>query len=463
MSRTILKQLPYHRDSAQLLCCLQSLPGLSMLDSGLRDQAEARFDIISALPARSISLYPDHLCLAADDGSRQYLPADTDIFELLRQETGRLGMPDAELEELPFRGGSLFCLGYESRRDLIPFRQRGEQEVLAWAGIHDWAIVVDHQLQRSLLFFLPECPPQRRRLVTALLAAAPAPAPAFRLAGTFRPAMSRQDYLAAFQRLQSLIHAGDCYQANLAQCFEAEFDGDALGAYLALRKHSHSPFSAFFRHPHDPAIATLSLSPERFLSVSNGEVVTQPIKGTRPRDENPARDSDLARALQDSDKDRAENLMIVDLLRNDLGRVCQTGSVRTPDLFRLESFTSVHHLISTVTGTLDHPQQSADLLRACFPGGSITGAPKIRAMQIIDELENRGRSIYCGSIGYLNTDGDMDCNITIRSLLCDQERISCWGGGGIVADSDPDQEYAESINKISLLISTLENKDNTAS
>ena len=186
-----------------------------------------------------------------------------------------------------------------------------------------------------------------------------------------------------------------------------------------------------------PKASVLSSSPERLLSVRAGHIETKPIKGTRPRDlHNAEQDARYATDLQNSLKDRAENLMIVDLLRNDLGKVCVPGSIRVPKAFALESFATVHHLVSTITGQLAADQHAVSLLRACFPGGSITGAPKLRAMQIIEELEPHRRGIYCGSIAYIGFDGNMDSNITIRTLVFNQNRLRFWAGGGIVADSD---------------------------
>ncbi|WMR32327.1 anthranilate synthase component I family protein, partial [Metapseudomonas otitidis] len=202
--------------------------------------------------------------------------------------------------------------------------------------------------------------------------------------------------------------------------------------------------------------AIVSLSPERFIRLSQGQVETRPIKGTRPRGLTP--DEDLAQAddLLGSPKDRAENLMIVDLLRNDLGRSCRIGSVRVPELFALESYPNVHHLVSAVRGELAEGKDALDLLAGSFPGGSITGAPKIRAMEIIDELEPTRRSIYCGSLLYLDVRGEMDSSIAIRTLLVKDGQASCWGGGGIVADSDWQAEYRESITKVQVLLRTLE-------
>jgi para-aminobenzoate synthetase component 1 len=200
----------------------------------------------------------------------------------------------------------------------------------------------------------------------------------------------------------------------------------------------------------------LSLSPERFVKVSQRQVETRPIKGTRPRGRDADEDAAFARELLASDKDRAENLMIVDLLRNDLGRTCRIGSVKVPELFSLESYPNVHHLVSAVTGELADGKDALDLIGGSFPGGSITGAPKIRAMQIIDELERNRRALYCGSLMYLDVRGSMDSSIAIRSLLAKDGQMACWGGGGIVADSQWEAEYQETFTKVRVLMETLE-------
>ncbi len=447
---------------------LASLPGAVFLDSGLGAQDTARFDILSALPTLTLSQSGDrvtcefapHIPATQRSDVTAGLSVDTDIFQAVQQALEMLDDPEARqaLPDLPFTGGAIGCFAYGARRDLVTFRQRESTYFApdALVGIYHWAIVIDHLQQRSTLFFMPQCPETLRLQVSECLSTAAVPAD-FALTSMFAANMSKTDYRQAFDRLKALIMAGDCYQANLAQSFRATFRGQPIAGYLALRAVSHSPFSAYMQLPDG---AVLSLSPERFLRVHNGEVVTQPIKGTRPRSDDPVQDEQNRLALLHSEKDRAENLMIVDLLRNDLGRVCSTGSVTTEALFTLHSFTSVHHLISTVKGRLAPGNPASAVLRSCFPGGSITGAPKIRAMQIIESLEPVARSVYCGSVAWLGFNGDMDSNISIRTLLCDRDQIVCWGGGGIVADSDCDQEYQESLDKISLLINTMQSTFN---
>ena len=261
-----------------------------------------------------------------------------------------------------------------------------------------------------------------------------------------RSNFTREAYEAAIQRALGYIRAGDIYQVNLSQRFQASCHRDPFDVYLGLRTHSPAPFGAYLSYP---GFSVLSSSPERFLLYRPQDrlVETRPIKGTRPRDADPESDRALAAELLASEKDRAENLMIVDLERNDLGRVAQVGSVAVPSLFELESYATVHHLTSTVRARLRQDRDVVDLLRATFPGGSVTGAPKIRAMEIIDELEPVARGVYTGAIGYIRSSGSMELNIAIRTMVVRDGAASFHVGGGIVADSDPALEYEETLHK----------------
>ena len=278
------------------------------------------------------------------------------------------------------------------------------------------------------------------------------PVDTFRVHGKITSNFTPDGYAVAFAAVQNYLHAGDCYQINLAQRFAADASGDALPAYLKLRSMSPAPYSAFLNLPQSQI---LCVSPERFLRVQNGKVETKPIKGTRPRNSDIRLDTRLADELRNHPKDRAENLMIVDLLRSDLGRDCAPGSVHVQKLFDVESFANVHHLVSTVEGMLTEGRDALDLLRDCFPGGSVTGAPKRRAMQIIDQLEPDRRGVYCGAIGYVGFDGNMDTNIAIRTLVYANNQIFCWAGGGIVADSEMEAEYQETLDKASAMLELL--------
>jgi para-aminobenzoate synthetase component 1 len=269
-----------------------------------------------------------------------------------------------------------------------------------------------------------------------------------------RSSFTHDGYLAAVTRVRDYIVAGDIFQANLSQRFEAPLAESPWSLYRRLRTRNPAPFAAFLDFPE---ALVLSASPERFLRLTGArEVETRPIKGTRPRGMGPEHDAALGRALSESAKDRAENLMIVDLLRNDLSRVCGPGTVRVPELFALERHPTVHHLVSTVVGTLAPGATVVDLVRAAFPGGSITGAPKVRAMEIIAELEPSRRGVYCGSVGYWSVTGELDTSIAIRTCVAVGDRVYFSAGGGIVADSDPEQEYRETLDKARGIIDALE-------
>ncbi len=275
----------------------------------------------------------------------------------------------------------------------------------------------------------------------------------FTLTSDWQSNMTREQYGEKFRQVQEYLHSGDCYQVNLAQRFHATYSGDEWQAFLQLNQANRAPFSAFLRLEQG---AILSLSPERFILCDNSEIQTRPIKGTLPRLPDPQEDSKQAEKLANSAKDRAENLMIVDLMRNDIGRVAVAGSVKVPELFVVEPFPAVHHLVSTITAQLPEQLHASDLLRAAFPGGSITGAPKVRAMEIIDELEPHRRNAWCGSIGYLSFCGNMDTSITIRTLTAINGQIYCSAGGGIVADSQEEAEYQETFDKVNKILRQLE-------
>ncbi|AHY43122.1 aminodeoxychorismate synthase, component I [Stutzerimonas decontaminans] len=439
-----LHALPYQADPAHWFERIRHAPGAVLLDSGRPKAERGRFDILSAWPVRMLEP-------GEDESGR-------DFFHRLRQALGELG--EAVLPgdcELPFAGGLIGFLSYDfgSRLETLPQHAEDDSGLpLARFGLYAWALITDHQRQTSQLLFHPAAADsERNRLISLFDPAAVGESAPFKLLGRFTADLTVNAYRYGIERIQAYIQAGDCYQVNFTQRFRADCSGDPWTAYCALRKACPTPYASFLALD-DGAIA--SLSPERFLRLHQGHVETRPIKGTRPRGKDERSDAAQAQALLASDKDRAENLMIVDLLRNDLGRSCRVGSVRVPELFALESYPNVHHLVSCVTGELADGQDALDLLAGSFPGGSITGAPKIRAMQIIDELEPTRRAIYCGSLLYIDIRGEMDSSIAIRTLLIRNGQASCWGGGGIVADSDWQAEYQESIDKVKLLLETLE-------
>jgi para-aminobenzoate synthetase component 1 len=419
--------------------------GAVLLDSGRPTADRGRFDLLSAWPLDT--LQPD----ANESG-----PA---FLQRLRESLARLG--EAGLPEhcaLPFAGGLIGYLAYDFGRLFEPLPDQAIDDLhlpSARLGLYAWALVSDHQEQTSQLVFHPALAHAERQRLIALFEHPAAQADiSFKLTTPFASDINAEQYRQAIERIHAYIQAGDCYQVNFAQRFRACFEGDPWTAYQALRVACPTPFAGYLALPEGDAV--LSLSPERFVKVSQRQVETRPIKGTRPRGRNSAEDAAFANELLASEKDRAENLMIVDLLRNDLGRTCRIGSVKVPELFRLESYPNVHHLVSAITGELAEGKDALDLIGGSFPGGSITGAPKIRAMQIIEELEPTRRALYCGSLMYLDVRGEMDSSIAIRSLLAKDRQIACWGGGGIVADSQWEAEYQETFTKVRVLMQTLE-------
>jgi para-aminobenzoate synthetase component 1 len=434
--------LPYSANTPVAFEAVADLPAPVWLDSGQPLAPGGRFDIISADPVQTLQLQAD--------SAEPFAQLDDLLCELCPQDS------DAQL---PFCGGAIGYAGYElgAGVNFLPADCRDSELPAGFFGLYTWALIVDHQLRATHLVFHPAATPRQMRELVARFTAvrwqSEVRSKPFQLLSHFQHEFSPEQYRARVSRILDYIRAGDIYQANFTQRFHAGFDGDPFTAYLACRRVAAGPFSAYLRLPQG---SVLSLSPERFIRADGGSLQTEPIKGTAPRSSDPAQDARLAQTLSDSAKDRAENLMIVDLLRNDFGKLCRRGSVRVPELFNLASFANVHHLVSTVTGQLDGDSSFADVLAACFPGGSITGAPKRRAMQIIRELELSPRGVYCGSIGFLSSCGRADSNIAIRTLTASNGRLSCAAGGGIVADSDPAAEHEECLSKVRLLLETVE-------
>lgn len=440
----LITELSYHPDSALLFDRIAHKPWAMFLDSGMASPQSGRYDIMVADPVITLTASGDLTEIVAPTGSEI---SREDPFGLVRDFLGRQPEPQGDL---PFMGGAVGYFGYDLARRLehLPSIARDDEKLPEMQiGIFDWAVVVDHQQQRTFLASYGRAPYTRQRwgdLVALFTGKTKPVGMEFKVTSPVQMNMDQAAYNKAFHTIQRYILEGDCYQVNLAQRFSAQAEGDAWAAYQVLRRQSPAPFSAFLSLPQTQI---LSASPERFLQLRRGLVETRPIKGTRPRSSDPAQDRANAEELSRSAKDRAENLMIVDLLRNDIGKNCVPGSVHAERLFELESFANVHHLVSTVTGRLAPGHTALHLLRGAFPGGSITGAPKLRAMQIIEELEPNRRGVYCGAIGYIGFDGNMDTNIAIRTAVYSDGNIRFYAGGGIVADSQVEQEYAETLDK----------------
>ena len=441
--------IPYAPDSAVLFARIAHEPWAVFLDSGKPGSAYGRYDILAARPYIRITTTDGVTTISDDAGSHDY---HDDAFALINQILAASATPPGQL---PFEGGAIGYFGYDLGRTLetLPeLAQDAEHIPQLQLGIYDWALVVDHREQAAwLVSHQRHSSTEQTWAELCRLFEAPLPdtAGTFEVSSALQSNLDEAAYAQAFHRIKRYIHEGDCYQVNLAQRFSVQAKGDAWQAYRYLRTHNPAPFMAYLNFPQ---VQILSGSPERFLQVKEGHVETRPIKGTRPRAEDPEQDASNAYDLQHSLKDRAENLMIVDLLRNDIGKSCAVGSVRADKLFALESFSNVHHLVSTVSGELSPGTTAVDLLRGSFPGGSITGAPKLRSMEIIEELEPHRRGVYCGAIGYMGFDGNMDTNIAIRTAVFSENSLRFWAGGGIVADSVMEKEYRETWDKASSML-----------
>ncbi len=485
-------------------CCerLEGLPYRLFLDSAARGARLGRYSFLAADPVAVVRSKGTRIeCLEMRSG----LPAIITPFvagDALDAVGGWLAPHAADpVPGLPpFQGGAAGYVAYDWGRAIerLPAPRYDDLALPDLVfGVYDWVLAWDHDISRAWLIStgLPETSPAARARRADRRAAevserlqstvdsrqstvisrrssvangessvdgrqSTAHAPSYPVDGgwwdprlTLRSSFTHSGYLEAVARVREYIFAGDIFQANLSQRFDAPIEEPPWALYRRLRTRNPAPFAAYLDFPE---AVVLSASPERFLQVDlGGHVETRPIKGTRPRGVGPEHDAALGVVLTESAKDRAENLMIVDLMRNDLSRVCAPGTVRVPELFALERYATVHHLVSTVVGELTPGADAADLLRAAFPGGSITGAPKVRAMEIIAELEPSARGVYCGAIGYWSVTGPLDSSIAIRTAVVGGSRVYFSAGGGIVADSDPEQEYRETLDKARGMIDVL--------
>ncbi len=415
------------------------------LESSLSGGAYGGFTILAADPVMTVELAaPPRGC----------------PWRYLRDRLDGIKAPMIRSTPVPFAGGWIGFFGYELgavSEGAGSAKPDAHRMPSARLGLFDTAAVYDHECRQWYTVAVEwaegtflHCPSASRRLATLrgrLIRATEdpvvdSPRP---LTTTPVPDMSHASYLANIGRIKRYIEAGDVYQVNLTQRFAARTTASPFQLYQRLRKTSPASHGAILVWP---GAAVISSSPELFWDLRGRRVVTRPIKGTRPRSSDPLRDRRLRAELAASEKDRAELIMIVDVLRNDLGRVCSMGSIRVPQPSQIEAYSTVYHQVATIEGELKPELGWADLLQATFPGGSITGAPKIRAMQIIDELEPTARGVYCGSIGWIGLGGDASFNIAIRTLVQRRDRVHLYAGGGIVADSDPEEEYEEVLAKL---------------
>ena len=442
-------------DSLALFSALAKKPWSIWLDSSNSEHIDARYDILVWAPIVTLETL-NGVTQVYDTYEKTTRLFHEPPFDVLKQvQADIFSTITLPLGALPYKGGAVGYFSYDLGRSLetLPSIAKADIAIPDMAiGLYTQAIIFDRSDNSYTLL----CPENKRDSINDFFEKALSQkvktTASFSLTKPWQANMSSSAYQEKFTQVQNYLLSGDAYQVNLAQRFSASYQGDEFSAYIKLRNANKSPFSAFMRFEKS---SILSVSPERFLQLHQNKVQSKPIKGTRKRSLDPTLDKELAQNLLNADKDRAENLMIVDLLRNDISKTCIAGSVKVPKLFHLESFAAVHHLVSTVEGELDPNYSATDLLTGAFPGGSITGAPKIRAMEVIEELEPHRRSIYCGSIGYISACGNMDTSITIRTLVCEDNKVHCWAGGGLVADSEVESEYQETFDKVNKILPTL--------
>lgn len=408
------------------------LPGVAFLYSGLNAYGLGRYSILAANPVKAV-------CGAG--------------FVDLERELSKL--ESCEKGELPFHGGPIGYFSYDAGRCLeqVALKPSSGKYPDSRFAFYEGALVFDHQEQSTWLVSLGTASRESlERLCSVAFSEELSGFEPFSLESQLTANFEREEYLAAVQAIRERIRRGDVYQVNLSQRFEAECSGSAFDLFSRLAETSPAPYAAYLDFGDEQIVSS---SPERFLHIADGLATTRPIKGTRSAGANDAEAAAGAKELAESEKDRSELLMIVDLERNDLGRVCEPGSVRVDDLFRLERYSTVIHQTADVSGQLEAERSAVNCVKAMFPGGSITGAPKIRAMQIIDELERGERGIYTGAIGYFDASGTVDLSIAIRTLRIADARLSFQVGGGIVWDSVPESEYEETLLKAKAMLQAL--------
>ncbi len=429
----------------------------ALLESGPGFGESGRFSILTARPRLVFEATDNSWSIRDEAGRRETGPGDA--LEVLGRLLRALGLADpgdqydSDPDTHPFQGGMIGAFGYDlaPRLERLPRRAGRDSRIPdIRMALYDTVVTVDHQTGAVALRahdLLGEgaaaCDRRLQEWRESLCNTTPPPVRRSRL-GPLACNFTPQSYRDSVRRALEFIAAGDIFQVNLSQRFTAVGRPEPLDLYLRLKAVSPAPFAAYLQWDN---LAVVSASPECFYQTRGDHIVTRPIKGTRPRGQTPQDDNRLIDELRQSAKDRAELTMIVDLERNDLGRICRYGSIRVEEPLSIESFAQVHHQVATIAGRLRADSGPIEVVRALFPGGSITGAPKIRAMQIIDELEPSRRSLYTGAIGYFSRGGASAFNIAIRTMLVEGDRVSYQVGGGIVSDSDPETEYRETLHK----------------
>ncbi len=462
----IIEELPCYLEGEKVYEVFQNDAYSFLLDSGIVHHNLGRYSFMGSEPFLVFRSQGFRCNIQYLQGWAYYVNKNpfTCLHELVNK------YKEHSLTELPFvGGGAVGYMSYDMGRSLekLPYKipdDIGIPECLM--AFYDSGVIIDHLHERTYIFStgLPwrgkEKEKHRDQRFRALFSRIKNlrdlsyhnSEHAQNTGRDLRANFSKESYLSAVNKALDYIGRGDIYQVNLTQRFEARFDSSPWELYKRLKSLNPSPFASFLNFPE---VTVVSSSPERFLRQEGTKMETRPIKGTRPRGRTSDEDYALRQELWESSKDQAELVMIVDLERNDLSKICKTGTVKVPELFTLEEYATVHHLVSTVEGELRPESSVIDVLQASFPGGSITGAPKIRAMEIIEELEPVRRGIYTGSIGYIDFNGHADLNIVIRTIIIKNNRVFFQVGGGIVADSSPQAEYQETLDKAKALLGAL--------
>jgi len=438
-------QVPITLTQDQTKTLLKSLKQCVLFDSGA-DGTRGQFDILTGEPLSICRLNKKY----HSRNEAEYLPIYSRPFN-----RDCLTIPK-KYRNLPFVCGMIGFCSYEFGAKKIikkPKILNSSNLPSAFFAHYTWSYVYNRETKQGFVTFSPECSKIVRRKVVDLINSSELKKEQYNTKLAIPPlwhkAQDFKDYSNSFKKTLNYIKEGDCYQVNLTQRFECDFNTDPCELYFDLRQNLNTPYSVYFSFLDDQHI--LCFSPEQFIGIKDKKIKTCPIKGTARNFGNEISETNSATELQNSLKNQAENLMIVDLMRNDLSKVCQLNSVKVNKLFKLTSFRNVHHLISEIEGELKPEINEIEAFLSCFPGGSITGAPKKRAMEIINELEQSGRDAYCGSIFYWNDDGQFDSNILIRTIVHSENKLYCWGGGGIVNDSTLEAEYKESLIKVANL------------
>ncbi len=438
-------EIQYHKNSCVYGEYLKDKEWFIFLDSCNDISSFGEYDIISCNPYLTIMSWGNHIKLNNEGFESSFYDNPFDIIRKYFKKS-------SNNVDLPFSSGMIGYFGYDALSS-VNYSESEFPDIAV--GFYDWSIIVNHTKKISYIVFknknafINEIIERFKNEISEFISLDEK-----NTFSNFSQNVSKDKYIDDIVKIKNFISNGDCYQVNYSQEFSANYKGDPWNIYKNIRKINPAPYSSFISFDEKYVISS---SPERFISVIKNYVETKPIKGTLKRIQDPRQDKEQIRILKNDEKNIAENLMIVDLLRNDLSKCCELGSVKVTKLFDIESYASVHHMVSTIKGKLNQTDSSINILEACFPGGSITGAPKIRSMEIISELENRKRGVYCGSIGYFDENNNMDTNICIRTIMMNSDRLTFAAGGGIVHDSVPEDEYYESLEKVAIFIKYFSN------